>query len=126
MIRLASEQEAIEILNEPQNIERIGLVSEHMKYQPWLIEDGDYKIMFVFWHIKDKTFEIHIAASSNAIRKSRELTRKIMNWMFIHGAERITTTCPKGKISNFAIKIGMTPYKTDEETTYFEALSWIN
>jgi hypothetical protein len=125
MIRLAPEKEAIEILNEPQNVGRIGLVSEHIKYQPWIAEDGRYRMMFVFWHVEDKTFEVHIAAPNDSRIKSRELTKEIMNWIFKHGASRIITNCPKGKISNLAIKLGMTAYKTEGETIYFEALSWL-
>jgi hypothetical protein len=125
LIRLASEQEAIKILNEPQNVKRIGVVSEQMKYQPWVAEDGRYRIMFVFWRVDNETVEIHIAAPIDSIIKSRQLTKEIMNWIFNLGANRIITHCPKGKISNFVIKLGMTPYKTDGETTYFEALSWL-
>ena len=125
MIRLAPESEAIEILNEPQNISRIGVVSDHMKYQPWIVEDGIYRMMFVFWHVEDKTFEVHIAASNNSRIKSRELSKEIMNWIFKHGASRIVTSCPKGKISNLAIKLGMSAYKTEGEIIHFEALSWI-
>ena len=125
MIRLALEQEAIKILNEPQNIKRIGVVSEHMSYQPWIAEDGCYRIMFVFWCVDNKTVEAHIVSPIDSIIKSRELTKEIMNWLFKHGANRIITNCPKGKISNFVIKLGMTPYKTDGENIYFEALSWL-
>jgi hypothetical protein len=125
MIRLCSQKEAIKILNEPQNIKRIGLVSESMKYQPWIAEDGAYRLMFVFWHIEDETYGVHVASPIDSIIKSRELAKEIMNWLFNHGANRIITDCPKGKISNFVIKLGMTPYKTDGETTYFEALSWL-
>lgn len=123
MIRLSSEQEALGILNEPQNIKRIGLVSEHMKYQPWIAEDMGHKVMFVFWRIDSETIEVHIAVPRNSLIKSRELSKEIMKWIFNHGAKRIVTVCPKGKISNFVIKLGMTPYKTDGDNTYFEALS---
>lgn len=123
MIRLSSEQEALGILNEPQNIKRIGLVSEHMKYQPWTAEDGDHKIMFVFWRVDSETVEVHIAAPKESIIKARDLSKEIMSWIFSLGAKRIVTVCPKGKTSNFVIKLGMTPYKTDNETIYFEALS---
>ena len=125
MIRLAPEKEALEILNEPQNVSRIGIVSEHMKYQPWIAEDGHYRIMFVFWHVEGETFEVHIAASNNSRIKSRVLAKEIMNWVFKHGANRIITNCPEGKISNLAIKLGMTIYKTEGKTMHFEALSWL-
>jgi hypothetical protein len=125
MIRLCTEKEGLAILNEPQNIKRIGVVSEHMKYQPWIAEDGDYRIMFVFWHVNNKTFEVHIASPRDSIIKSRQLAKEIMNWLFKHGASRIITTCPKGKISNFVTKIGMSAYKVDGENTCFEALSWL-
>jgi hypothetical protein len=125
LIRLALEQEAINILNEPQNVKRIGVISEHMKYQPWIAEDGRYRIMFVFWHVEGGTFEVHIASPIDSIIKSRILTKEIMTWIFNHGARRIITNCPSGKITNFVIKLGMSPYKKEGETTYFEALSWV-
>ena len=125
IIRLALEQEALDILNEPQNVSSMGCVSDRMIYQPWIAEDGNYRIMFVFWRVDSETVELHIAAPTDSIIKSRELTKEIMNWIFKHGAKRIITNCPKGKISNLVIKLGGTAYKTDGDTIYFEALSWL-
>lgn len=125
MIRLATEQEAIGILNEPQNVARIGVVAENLKYQPWIAQDGKFRLMFLFWHVEGDTFEVHVASPLDSIIKSRQLAKEIMEWLFSHGANRLITACPNGKVKNFALKIGMKPYQSDGGTTYLEALTWL-
>ena len=125
MIRLASQEEAIEILNEKQNAESIGLVTEKTIYQPWIVQVDNFKMMFVFWMIDKETCNVHVACKKDSILKSREMAKEILNFLFSCGVSRVITDCPKGKISNFVVKLEMKPYKCDEETTFFEILSWL-
>ena len=125
MIRLASQNEAIEILNEKQNVDKIGIVTERLIYQPWIVQIDKFKMMFVFWMVDGDTCEVHIACKKDSILKCREMAKEILNFLFNYGVKRVITDCPKGKISNFVTKLGMSPYKTDGETKYFEVLSWL-
>ena len=123
MIRLGSEDEAIEILSEPETIKRINKIPERTLYQPWIVEQGKYKMLFFFWPVGGMVFEVHIATPKSDIIKCRALAKELMNWIFSLGAVKIITNCPAGKIANMAIKMGMTPYKTEQDAIYFEALS---
>jgi len=125
MIRLATQEEAIEILNEPQNIKSIGLITKQITFQPWICSQDGLEMMFVFWMVDSETCEAHIACSSKAITKSRLLAKELMTWIFNHGAKRIVTNCPHGKISNMARKLGMSKYKTIDKTNYYEVASWV-
>jgi hypothetical protein len=125
MIRLASQEEAIEILNEKQNVDSIGLVTERLVYQPWIVQIDHFKMMFVFWMVDKDTCNVHVACKKDSILKCREMAKEILSFLFNYGVKRVVTDCPKGKISNFVIKLGFTPYKTEGETTYFEVLSWL-
>ena len=125
LIRLGSEEEAIEILSEPETIKRINMVPERTIYQPWIVEQGNYKMLFFFWPVGAMVFEVHIAAPKSNIIKSRALAKELMNWIFELGAVKIITNAPHGKIANMAIKMGMTPYKTEQDVIYFEVLSWL-
>ena len=119
MIRLCSQSEALEILNEPQTIERLGLISEKV-FSPWIVSEGDHKLMFVFWIVSEGEYEMHIACPKKSIIKSRFLAKKAMDFVFSLGAKKIITDCPKGKISNMAIKLGMSEYKRVGDKVYFE------
>lgn len=125
MIRLADLDEAIEILNEKQNADRMGFITESLIYQPWIVQIEHFKMMFVFWMLDKETCEVHIACKKNSILKSREMAKDILNFLFNCGVKRVVTDCPKGKVSNFVAKVGMTPYKTDGDITHFEILSWL-
>lgn len=125
MIRLASQEEAIEIFNEPQNVNSIGLITEHITFQPWICSQDNLKMVFVFWMVDSETCEAHIVCSRKAIIKSRELAKELMTWIFSHGAKRIITNCPKGKISNMAKKLGMNKYKTIDQINHYEVQSWV-
>jgi len=124
MIRLCSQDEAIEILNEPQNAGRIGLKTERLIYQPWIVEQDRKKMMFVFWMNKNKTCEVHIACKKDSIIKCRMLSKEVLKFLFSYGAERIISNGPEGKIANLARKIGMKEYKRDSENVYFEVKLW--
>ena len=125
MIRLGSEDEAIEILSEPETIRRINMMPERTLHQPWIVEQGKYKMLFFFWPVGDMIFEFHIAAPKSDIIKCRSLARELMDWIFSLGATKLVSSCPAGKIANMAIKAGMTPYKTDKNDIYFEISSWL-
>jgi hypothetical protein len=125
MIRLASKEEAKTILNEPQNIRSIGLITETLFSQPWICSADNLKMVFVFWMVDDLTCEAHIACSKNALLKSRDLAKEIITWLFTCGAKRVITNCPSGKISNMAKKVGMNKYKTIGEANYYEVKSWL-
>jgi hypothetical protein len=125
MIRLAGKEEAKSILNEPQNIKSIGLVTKTLLSQPWICSVDNLKMVFVFWMVDDSTCEAHIACSKDALLKSRDLAKEIITWLFNCGAKRVITNCPNGKISNMARKVGMNKYKTIGETNYYEVKSWV-
>lgn len=123
MIRLASNSEALKIMNEPQIVERVGKSAESFHYQPWMVEnDLGHRLLFVFWQVSDDmTFEIHIAAPKDSILSCRKLAAEALRWIFAMGAEKIQTNCPKGKISNMAIKMGMGLTHSDEnKQDYYE------
>jgi len=120
MIRLASQDEAIKILNEKQNVDSIGLVTERLIYQPWIVQVDHYKMMFVFWMVDGDTCNVHVACKKDSILKCREMAKEILDFLFSYGVKRVTTDCPKGKISNFVTKLGFAPYRTDGDTMHFE------
>lgn len=123
-IRLASEEEALLILNEPRNSKRIGKIAESCIYQPWIAEKENKRLLFLFWAVHEKTYEMHIAAPKSDLIMCRFLAKEAMEWVFSMGAEKIITNCPKGKIANMATKLGMKPYNTEGNIIYFEAISW--
>jgi hypothetical protein len=123
LIRLGSEEEAIKILSEPETIKRIKKIPERTTSTPWIVEQGEHKMLFFFWPVGNMVFEFHVAAPKSAIIKSRSLARELMRWIFSLGAAKIITNCTRGKIANMAIKMGMTPYKTEQDIIYFEASS---
>lgn len=125
MIRLATEKEALAILSEPETVQRINKIPEKVIYQPWMAEQGSYKMLFFFWLATDFVCEVHIASPKSAIIKCRDLAKEIMTWVFSMGATKIITNCPPGKIANMAVKMGMKPYKTEGNIIYFEVLSWV-
>ncbi len=125
MIRQANKSEALEILNEPQNVKRIGAVSTDLKYQPWMVSQKERRLIFFFWPVEGDSCEVHIVAPKDSIFKARLLAREIIEWLFKNGVKRIITNCPKGSIENFAKKIGMKVYKTDNGTAYLEARPWV-
>ncbi len=125
MIRLASQDEAIEILNEPQNCNRIGLVTEKLIYQPWMVELKDKKMMFVFWMLDKDVCEVHIACKKDSILKCREMSKEVLDFLFSYKVNRVITNCPEGKIANLARKMGMTEYDRIDNKVYFEVLSWV-
>ena len=124
MIRLANHKEALEILNEPQNQQSVGMISETLFSQPWICSQDGLKMMFVFWMVEDGVCEAHIACSKKAIIKSRLLAKELISWIFTFGVKRIITSCPAGIISNMAEKIGMNKYKSVGNTNHYEVLSW--
>ncbi|WP_333608812.1 hypothetical protein [Arsukibacterium sp.] len=120
MIRIATNEEALELYNQPEIVERVGVFAESFYYQPWVAMSGDAKMLFVFWVVDPGTVEVHIAQPRKYLKHSRELCFKIIHWLFQLGAKRIITDCPPGKIANLARKVGMTEYKSDPDTVYFE------
>ena len=125
MIRQATKSEALKILNEPQNVKRIGAVSADLKYQPWVAIQNEHRLIFFFWSVEGDSCEVHIVAPKDSILKSRILAKEIIGWLFKSGVKRIITNCPKGSIENFAKKIGMNIYKTENGTAYLEARLWV-
>jgi hypothetical protein len=124
MIRLCSQQEAIDIFNQPKNMHNIGLITKSITFQPWICSQGSMRMAFVFWMVDSDTCEAHIVCSEDAIIKSRELAKELIAWLFSHGVNRVVTNCPKGRASNMAKKIGMKKYKTVNNQYYYEVLSW--
>ena len=125
MIRLCTQQEAIDIFNQPKNMHSIGLVTKYITFQPWICLQGNMRMVFVFWIIEAGTCEAHIVCSEDSIIKSRELAKELITWLFSHGVKRVITDCPKGRASNMAEKIGMNKYKTVNNHCYYEVLSWV-
>ena len=124
MIRLCTQDEALKILNEPETVKRLGMKSERMTFQPWVSEQGDHKLLFVFWLKSKGVAEMHIAAPKKSILKSRLLACDAINFVFGVGASKIVTNCPKGKISNMAVKLGMKQYKSADNQIYYEVSKW--
>ena len=124
MIRLATHSEAIEILNEPQNQNSIGLKTESLIYQPFIVERDQSKMMFVFWMVGNDC-EAHIACKKDSILQARNMCKELIDWLFSLGVKRIITNCPRGIISNMAKKVGMKEYKQDKNLIYYEVLSWV-
>ena len=124
-VRLAEEWEAIEILSEPDTIRRTGKIPEHTVFQPWICEDGDSKMLFFFWSTgQPRVYEFHIAAPKKDIGASRKLSLELMEWLFTHGAKKLVSNCPEGKIANLARKVGMRVYARNDQTVFVEVESW--
>lgn len=125
MIRLASEKEALEIMSEPQIVERVGKVAHKFCYQPWVAyNDLGHRLLFVFYESDYPKFEIHIASPKDSILSCRKLAKEALIFIFAMGAESIVTDCPKGKISNMAKKMGMSLVKKIKNQHYYEVKLW--
>jgi hypothetical protein len=124
MIRQCCLQEALLILNEPQNQKRIGKIADGLSYDPWIVEQGSTKMMFVYWPVNNLVYEMHIACPKDSIINSRDLAREAMEYVFSLGAFKIITNCPAGKISNMAKKLGMTEFKRLGKTIHYEVSQW--
>ena len=124
-VRLAEELEAIEILSEPDTIRRTGKIPEHTVFQPWICEDVDSKMLFFFWSTgQPRVYEFHVAAPKKDIGASRKLSLELMEWLFTHGAKKLVSNCPEGKIANLARKVGMRVYARNDQTVFVEVESW--
>lgn len=124
-VRLAEEWEAIEILSEPDTIRRTGKIPEHTVFQPWICEDVDSKMLFFFWSTgQPRVYEFHVAAPKKDIGASRKLSLELMEWLFTHGAKKLVSNCPEGKIANLARKVGMRVYARNDQTVFVEVESW--
>jgi hypothetical protein len=122
MIRLATRKEAIEIMEEPQIVGRVGVIAEKFLCQPYLATNEEHRLLFVFWETEaPKVYEMHIASPRKSLLSCRKLATEAMEWVFKMGADKIVTSCPKGKISNMAKKLGMTLV---HEHHYYEVEKW--
>lgn len=119
MIKIATQAEALELYNRDDIIKRVGKKADCFIYQPFIAHHFGSKMLFVFWTCGD-AIEVHIAQPKEYIRSSRLLCRQIISWLFQHGAKRVITTAPPGKIANLALKVGMKPYRTEPDLIYFE------
>jgi len=124
MIRLASQAEAIEILREPQTVARLDMHPEELVEQPWIAQQGEHRLMFVFWEIGKQIYEMHIAAPKDSILSCRKLAVEAMTWLFDMGAEKIVTDCPSGKIANMAKRLGMRFTHEANGKEYYEVMRW--
>lgn len=122
MIRIATQKEAVDLFNKTEIINRVGKKANSFIYQPFIAFNANSEMLFVFWSNDDGSVEIHIAQPREYIHSSRELCGKIINWLFDHGAQRVVTSAPEGKIANLARKVGMRKYKADSELIYFEVV----
>ena len=119
-IRLAPTAEALEILSEPQIVERIGHATKHLNKQPWIAERAGAKLLFVFHQLsKAGIYEMHIACPLASIRASRILASAAMDWLYHMGADVIVTSCPEGKIANMARKLEFVELTRTPELIYF-------
>lgn len=124
-VRLASEDEALAVISEPETVKRLGKTPEHMTVQPWIIEASDFKMVFVFWLVGNGVYEAHIAMPKADIKASRYLCFYMLKWLFTQaGAKKVITNCPSGKIANLAKKLGMKQYKKEGNTLHFEVTPW--
>lgn len=123
MIKIATQAEALALYNRDDIVQRVGKKAESFIYQPFIAQHKEAAMMFVFWPVDD-AIEVHIAQPKEHISASRILCRQIIEWLFRHGAERIITNAPPGKIANLARKVGMTPYQVDPDKIYFEVKKW--
>lgn len=124
MIRIATQAEAMALYNQPDIIRRVGKTAEAFVYQPYIAEEAGAKMLFVFWVLDDGSIEVHIAQPKQYLKQSRALCFKIIHWLFQHGATRIVTNAPPGKIANLARKVGMTEYKSEPGKIHFEVTIW--
>lgn len=123
MIRLARQKEAIEIMNEPQIVDRVGIMAERFLSQPYIASNEKHVLLFVFWETNAPgVYEMHIAVPRASLLSCRKLATEAMSWVFNMGADKIVTNCPKGKISNMAKKLGMT---LTHEHHYYEVDKWV-
>ena len=125
IIRLAGHDEAMSIVREPDTINRIGKIPDQMTCQPWVFEDCGYRLLAVFWIVSLGCYEAHIAMPKREIRASRWLAYQLLAWLFSHGANRVQTNCPEGKIANLARKLGMFETGKMNGTIYFEVTPWV-
>ena len=118
---LLSQEEAVKILQGPEIIDRHQKTVGHIKCQPWLVTIDKAKMMFVFWECGEgMVYEVHIASPKDSIPYCRVLTKAVLSWLFEHGASKIITSCPEGKIANLARKTGLTEIDSINGLVYFE------
>jgi len=130
MIRIATQEEAVEIATHPEIVKRLdGVVADHFIHQPWIVDNGGMQMLFIFWTEpkESKTVEVHIICKRDSITKSREMATEILEWLFKHGSPRVITNCPtdRPKIQNFCKKLGFKEYKRLDNNIYYEVLSWV-
>ncbi len=123
MIKIATQKEALSLFNRDEIIARVG-AAESFIFQPFIAQQQDAQMLFVFWPQDDETIEVHIAMPKEYISASRALCGQIIDWLFKHGAKRIVTNAPPGKIANLARKVGMKPYNVGPDKIYFEVRKW--
>jgi len=129
-IQLATQSESVEILSQPRVVARTKLEPHYVAYQPWMCmpDDGPERMMFVFWALEDEgVYEVHIAAKQDreSLLLSRRMALYITEWLFAHGASKLVTNCPEGRIANMARKIGYTEAGREGETVFFEVSKWV-
>lgn len=125
MIRFATKKEVLDIMNEPQIVERVGKTTESFIYQPHIAYNKEHILLFFFWEtVIPKVYEMHIAVPKESLLSCRKLATEGMQWVFKMGADKIITNCPKGKISNMAKKLGMTLIRDDNGHHYYELKKW--
>ncbi len=82
MIRLASEKEALEIMQQPINQKGIGCKPTYLKFQPWLCVQGDAYLVFVFWEVGNYIYEVHICTSDHSRKNARDLAKEVLDRMW--------------------------------------------
>lgn len=123
--RLASEEEALEIVSDPAIVKRIQVVPKSITRQPWIVEDGGHRLLAVFWLVAPGVYEAHIAMLRRDVIASRWLAYNLLKWLFSNGAGKVVTNCPSGPIANLARKLGMREVvRVDHQTVYFEVSPW--
>ena len=80
---------------------------------------SDYIMLFTLWEKSAGIYEAHVAVPSSSVKASRALALLSTNWIFNTGFQdcrAIYVCCPKGKIANFAARVGY--QKLNESDTH--------
>ncbi len=124
MIRLASEKEALEIMQQPINQKGIGCKPTYLKFQPWLCVQGDAYLVFVFWEVGNYIYEVHICTSDHSRKNARDLAKEVITWLFKNGAKKVITSATTKSIGNMALKVGMNYMGFMDNKYYYEVSKW--
>jgi len=131
-VKQATPQQIEDILSEPQIASKtvlpVSTILER-KLPYFILEYSGYRLLASLFTLDKGVLEAHIACPKDSIVASRVLVLLGFKWVFKEANKAnihtIITTAPRGKIANFATKLGFIEYKTEAslagvELVYFK------